>query len=304
MGVRCAQVLDALARRGKRAAALLAVLAALTLPATAEAQNTALSAITVNGVSIPGFLATDDVPQYGVSAVTTTAAIVATAEATSATVSYSGTDADDTTADVHDVMLSDGANTVTITVTDGSDSDTYELSVNRAVTTQYGWKADDDFDTLKLADNNTPRGIWYDAATATVYVCDLDADKVYAYNPDGTRDSGKDFDVSSSPNGIWSDGTTLWVADNSVEKLLAYTLASRTANSAENFDTLDTENQDPRDLWSDGTTMWVVDKTDKKIYAYKLSDKSRATRARTSTRSTPPATTNPGPSGRTARRCG
>ena len=237
--------------------------------------NTSLSGITVNGTSIPGFLATDDAPQYGVSATTTTAAIVATAASASASVSYS--DADDMTVDADKVTLSDGANTVIITVTDGSDSTPYTLGVNRAVTTQYGWKADSDFDTLKLAGNNGPRGIWYDATTATFYVSDYsDDDKVYAYNTDGTRDSGKDINVSDFPNGIWSDGTTLWVADSSSDKLFAYTLSSGLANSGEDFDTLNAaNNKDPRGLFSDRTTMWVSDDEDKKIYAYKMSDKSR-----------------------------
>ena len=275
MGVRCAQVLAALARRGKRAAALLAVLAALTLPATAEAQNTNLSDIVVNDVSIPGLVAGDDAPQYGVSAATTTATIVATAEATSAIVSYSGTDADPDT-EVYDINLVAGVNTVTFTVTDGSDSDTYNLSVNRAVTDQYGWKADDDFDTLKLAGNNRPRGIWYDTDTETVYVSDFGDDTVYAYNPDGTRDSNKDISVSNYPNGIWSNGTTLWVAYSAGDKLLAYTLADKSRDESEDFNTLEAAgNEDPRGVFSDGMTMWVTDSDDDKIYAYKMSDKSR-----------------------------
>ena len=181
------------------------------------------------------------------------------------------------TVDEDNVMLIAGANSVIITVTDLGETDTYTLGVNRAVTTQYGWKADSDFDTLKLADNKGPRGIWYDDATATFYVSDFsDDDKVYAYNMDGTRDSGKDFAVSNYPNGIWSDGTTLWVADSAADKLLAYTLLTGLANSGEDFDTLNAAgNDNPRGLFSDGMTMWVSDDDDKKIYAYKMSDKSR-----------------------------
>ena len=240
-----------------------------------QVPSTLLSGITVNGISIPGFLADDDAPQYGVSATTTTAAIVATAASASASVSYSGTDADTSTADVHDVMLSDGANTVIITVTDGSvPATTYTLGVNRAVTAKYGWKADSDFDTLKLAGNNDPRGIWYDATTATFYVCDFGDDKVYVYDADGTYDS--DFNVSANPNGIWSDGATLWVADSGADKLFAYTLSSGAADSGKDFDTLNAaDNDDPRGVFSDGTTMWVSDGDDKKVYAYKRSDKSR-----------------------------
>ena len=237
--------------------------------------DTALVGIAVNGVGIPGFFADDDAPQHGVPAATSTAAVLATAASPSAVVA--------STADVHDVELRLRRRrrsnvhdvTVTVTVTDKGETDTWDLGVNRAVTDAYGWKADSDFDTLKLAGIGDPRGIWYDEDTATFYVGDFGDGKVYAFNPDGTRDAGKDFDVSSFPNGIWSDGTTLWVADSSVEKLRAYTLAG-VRDADEDFDTLAAaDNEDPRDLWSDGTTMWVADKDDAKIYAYKVSDKSR-----------------------------
>ena len=231
--------------------------------------DTALAGIAVNGTGIPAFLATDFAPQHGVSATTTTAAMVATAASPSATVSYSGTDADISTMDVHDVMLSNGANTVA--VADKGKSAAYHLGVNRAVTADYGWKADSDFDTLKRAVNNDPRGIWYDGATATFYVSDFRDDKVYAYNTDGTRDTGKDIPVSNYPNGIWSDGTTLWVADSGPDKLFAYTLSSRAANSGEDFDTLDVAgNDNPRGLWSHGSILWATDSDDDKLYAYNL----------------------------------
>ena len=239
-----------------------------------QVPSTLLSGITVNNTSIPGFLATDGAPQYGVSAATTTAAIVATAASASATVAYS--DADAMTVDADNVMLSDGANTVTITVTDGGETDTYDLGVNRAVTADYGWKADSDFDTLKRAGNNRPNGIWYDGDTATVYVCDREDEKVYAYNADGTRASGRDFAAGRYPGGIWSDGTTMWVASSGRDGLFAYTLTTGAAATDEDFDfTTDAENLAPYGVFSDGTTMWVTDDDDKKIYAYKRSDKSR-----------------------------
>ena len=45
-------------------------------------------------------------------------------------------------------------------------------------------------------------------------------DRVYAYNlATKARDSSKDIDTlnaagNTTPNGIWSDGTTMWVSDN------------------------------------------------------------------------------------------
>ena len=63
----------------------------------------------------------------------------------------------------------------------------------------------------------------------------LSDDKLYAYNlATKARDSSKDFDTLSaagnnSPYGLWSDGTTMWVADEADDKLYAYELASNTS---------------------------------------------------------------------------
>ena len=83
---------------------------------------------------------------------------------------------------------------------------------------------------------------------------------------DGLSDAGNDY-----PNGIWSDGTTLWVADVGVEKLYAYDLATGARIPSKELDTLESAgNTNPRGIWSDGTTIWVTDYSDDKIYAYNL----------------------------------
>ena len=87
---------------------------------------------------------------------------------------------------------------------------------------------------------------------------------------------GKDIDGLSAagnddPEGIWSDGTTMWVADETDEKLYAYDLASGARVPGKDFDSLDAAgNGDPEGIWSDGTTMWVVDDPwfGEKVYAY------------------------------------
>ena len=97
----------------------------------------------------------------------------------------------------------------------------------------------------------------------------------------GDRKAGQDFDTLSAagngfPLGLWSDGVTLWVADDDDDKIYAYKLSDKTRDAAKDFDTLSAAgNNHPLGLWSDGTTMWVADHADDKIYAYKLSDKSR-----------------------------
>ena len=83
---------------------------------------------------------------------------------------------------------------------------------------------------------------------------------------DGLSDAGNDY-----PNGIWSDGTTLWVVDVGVEKLYAYDLATGARIPSKELDTLESAgNTNPRGIWSDGTTIWVTDYSDDKIYAYNL----------------------------------
>ena len=89
---------------------------------------------------------------------------------------------------------------------------------------------------------------------------------------------------NDNPMGIWSDGTTMWVAhrpetefgDTSLAKLFAYNMVTKQRDSAKGFNTLDAAgNGNPRGLWSDGSTMWVVDRSDEKIYAYDMATKAR-----------------------------
>lgn len=95
------------------------------------------------------------------------------------------------------------------------------------------------------------------------------------------RNPAQDFDNlknagNTSPQGLWSNGATMWVADGSDGKLYAYRMSDKTRDPLKDFDTLSPAgNNLPTGLWSNGITMWVTDWQDKKIYAYKMSDKSR-----------------------------
>ena len=86
------------------------------------------------------------------------------------------------------------------------------------------------------------------------------------------------------PLGIWSDGTTMWVADEGNDepysgKIYAYDLATKARDASKDFDTLiDAGNIYPIGIWSDGTTMWVANydgdnEYNVKIYAYNLATK-------------------------------
>ena len=76
-----------------------------------------------------------------------------------------------------------------------------------------------------------------------------------------------------APTGIWSDGTTIWVADSTADKIFAYHTSNILRYPDKDFP-LHADNTDPYGIWSDGTTMWVADSTADKIFAYSMSDKT------------------------------
>ena len=97
----------------------------------------------------------------------------------------------------------------------------------------------------------------------------------------GEYNADKDFDTLSAagnenPRGMWSNGTTMWVADLGDSKIYAYKVSDMSRDAAKDFGTLSAAgNEKPSGLWSDGTTMWVADSADKKIYAYDMTSKAR-----------------------------
>ena len=137
-----------------------------------------------------------------------------------------------------------------------------------------------DFNTLRAAGNNGPRGLWSD--DTTLWVTDVADDKIYAYNlSTKARDPNKDFNTlqaagNTFPVGPWSDGATLWMTDVTDDKIYAYNLSTKARDPNKDFNTLQAAgNTGPFGLWSDGTTLWVTDSGDDKIYAYNLSTKAR-----------------------------
>ena len=79
---------------------------------------------------------------------------------------------------------------------------------------------------------------------------------------------------NDDPRGIWSDGTIIWVADESDQKLYAYNLSDGLRDDIRDI-TLDADNDDPQGIWSNETIIWVADPEDDKLYAYNLSDGMR-----------------------------
>ena len=82
---------------------------------------------------------------------------------------------------------------------------------------------------------------------------------------------------NTSPAGLWSDGTTLWVVDRWDLLVYAYDLASRVRKPGADLTGLEAAgNTRPRGLWSDGTTLWIANQWDDTVYAYDLASKARA----------------------------
>ena len=247
-----------------------------TLVVTREAPSTDLSALSVDGVSVAGFDAETTSYQFGVANSVTRVTVAGVAVDAGATVAYSGTDANTVTGG-HQVDLTVGSNVVTVTVTDrdGDATRDYTVSVNRGSDAPFGWKAEDDFDSLAAARNHDAMGLWSDGTT--MWVADEAAEKLFAYALDsGQRDPGKDFETLSgaqnrNPRGLWSDGTTMWVADYNDSRIYAY--ARQGKQREEDSEFLDLPSDGPTwswGLWSDDATMWISDPESDRIYAYEI----------------------------------
>ena len=105
-----------------------------------------------------------------------------------------------------------------------------------------------------------------------------------SFTAEGTRSSTyvhrpdqKDFALSAdngSARGIWSDGTTMWVADSSDDKLYAYTLSAGTPDAANTFDLDKANNDHPGGLYGSSSTLWVSNTVTDKVYAYTITSGS------------------------------
>ena len=126
--------------------------------------------------------------------------------------------------------------------------------------------------------------MWCDETT--VYVANdgaTTANKVFAYTiSGGAYDSTKDFEElylstntaaqnAETPRGIWSNGATMFVADDDDDNVFAYKHSDESQDSGKNL-ALISDNDNPRGMWFDGRILWVVDGTDDTIYPYDLPD--------------------------------
>ena len=111
-------------------------------------------------------------------------------------------------------------------------------------------------------------------ASDAVYATKLHAYSISSGQGDSSKDITLDSSTSQNTQGLWTDGTTMYVGDRSDKKIYAYTIATGQRDTSKEI-TLDTEHAHLSGLWSDGTTIWASDSEDAKVYAYKMSDGSR-----------------------------
>ena len=250
------------------------------LPAARTPQQVAadatLSALTISPKDIVRFDPEDTAYEVGVASTVTEATVAATPNADNAIAFITPTDSN-TGTDGHQVALSAGRNPVTIRVTsqDGTVR-TYTVGINRGVTANFGWKADDDLDGLpQLATGNNYRGLaehngifWISASRSRTLA---------AYQQDGSRLPARDIDLHSTnifPSYLWTNGTTIWVADPIGNKLFAYRLSDGNRQDSRDI-TLHADNIAAAGIWSDGTTIWVLDGNQTRLYAYALAGGAR-----------------------------
>ena len=87
------------------------------------------------------------------------------------------------------------------------------------------------------------------------------------------RNAAQDFDgLIDGPWGIWSDGSTMWVSQET-GKVFAYDRVTKSRVPSKEFDI--PGNSTPVGLWSDGSTIWVADWTADKIFAFDLHTHAR-----------------------------
>ena len=92
-----------------------------------------------------------------------------------------------------------------------------------------------------------------------------------------TRDIEELDSDHDSPTGLWSDGETLWIAENGQgadDEVYAYDRASGERAEDREFE-LDERNRAPRGVWSDRATIWIADSGQDKLFAHDLESGER-----------------------------
>ncbi|MDZ4780206.1 MAG: hypothetical protein SGJ19_08140 [Planctomycetia bacterium] len=148
-------------------------------------------------------------------------------------------------------------------VVDGTADNTHEYDASGNRTDNY---------VLNSANSNS-RGAASNVAGDKVWVVDANK-KVYVYNIAGGLLGSWTANGLSSPTGITTNGTDVWIVDSSTDKVYKYTSAasrlSGSQSAASNFN-LNNQNGNATDLVTNGTNIWTVNSaaTDK-VFRYSM----------------------------------
>ena len=99
--------------------------------------------------------------------------------------------------------------------------------------------------------------------------------KAFAFNTFGTEDTTRTITLyagNSSPSAVWSNDTTIWVADVYDRRIYAYDLTTGTRDTTSEFTSVTSY---LAGIFSDGFTMWALNSSTKAIYAYSMETKGR-----------------------------
>ena len=125
---------------------------------------------------------------------------------------------------------------------------------------------------LTFADHQDAHGIWSDGKTVWIsndqennhfnyiYAYDLATGALLRHDTYTTlTPSSGSAAGNAAPSALWSDGLTMWVADEIHNKVYAYLHSNQARFAVNNLTPLDFNTvASPTGLWSDGTTMWVA----------------------------------------------
>ena len=157
------------------------------------------------------------------------------------------------------------AGSVTVTIVDDADDNEWGERL-----------ADRD---IALDSDAEPAGAWTDDEYVWV-ITNWEQREMKVYSlATGAEQPTRGFTLHDSllPQDLWSDGTTLWVADF-LGMVLAYSMSDGTRQPLLdlNADELAAAgNIRPSGIWSDGEIIWVADALASKAFAYRLADTSR-----------------------------
>ena len=187
------------------------------------------------------------------------------------------------------------ASTAATTITISESSDAVSLSSNVTLTIATGLTDSSGIVTLTGVDDGVFTGNRFVTVRGTATNTEgvegpadvrlvVHDDETVALESFQQRESALDFnDLQAAGNhrpfGNWSDGSTMWVADDADIQLYAYRMNPGGSGHGDRQNSrefnLDAENTNATGIWSDGTTMWVTDLVDDKLYAYELSGGAR-----------------------------